>query len=86
MRTKPPGPKAKSPEEKAHKIKTNPLAGYVTLFYHLQKPRSQVELMVLIDMELEGKRREDLLRMLVTRLFQLKKDEYLKSIGVNPNA
>ena len=78
MRTKPPGPKSKH--------RTNPLAGYVTLFYHLQKPRSQVELMVLVDMELDGKRREDVLRLLVTRLFQLKKDEYLKSIGINPNA
>jgi len=78
MRTKPPGPKSKP--------RTNPLAGYVTLFYHLQKPRSQVELMVLVDMELDGKRREDVLRLLVTRLFQLKKDEYLKSIGINPNA
>ena len=78
MRTKPPGPKAKP--------KANPLAGYVTLFYHLQKPRSQVEILALIETELDGKRREDLLKLLVTRLFQLKKDEYLKSIGINPNA
>jgi hypothetical protein len=78
MPTKPRGPKPKP--------RTNPLAGYVTAFYHIQRACSQPELLKLIETELEGKRRENILRLLVGRLFDQREDEYLKSIGVNPNA
>lgn len=67
------------------KLSRNPLAGYVALVTHLQSPRSIIEIEALITSELEGKRRDTLLQFLVARLFVLKKEAYLKSIGVPPN-
>ena len=69
----------KTPRERA---KTKPLAGYVTLFYYLQTTRPQTEIEALLNQELEGKRREKLIRLLVGRIFYAREAEYLNSIGI----
>ena len=63
----------------------NPLAGYVSIFYHLQSLDSERAVEHLINQELDGKRRDQILYALVTKLFQLKKIAFLKTLGVPTN-